>query len=217
MSRGRPRSRGGAVRNWGEVRLRFSGRELLDLAVAWLVLSLAFAIFFGGGGMRFLAGDPVVLLAISAVTAGVGFILHELGHKVAAVRFDTPAEFRADYGMLGLAVVVALAGWLFAAPGAVYHPPAVTKRQQGLIALAGPAVNVVLVAAFLPLLFVPLEIAAQLAFYGVLVNAFLAAFNMIPFGPLDGRKVLGWSNVVFVLSFLLTVGLAAATVFLLFL
>ena len=38
----------------------------------------------------------------------------------------------------------------------------------------------------------------------------LAAFNMIPFGPLDGRKVKDWHLGVFGATFLGTVALAAA-------
>ena len=45
---------------------------------------------------------------------------------------------------------------------------------------------------------------------GLMINLFLAAFNMLPFGPLDGKTVLGWSKAVFVAFFvpalLLTVG-----------
>jgi Zn-dependent protease len=188
------------------VQLRFSRSELLDLAIAWVTLSLAFAIFFAGGGSRFLAGEPGRFLFVSGLTAGVGFLLHELAHKVTSVHFDTPAVFKADYGMLGLAVVSALAGFLFAAPGAVHHPPTATERQQGLIALAGPVTNVALALVFLPLFLVPAELAFDVALYGVGINLLLAGFNMIPFGPLDGRKVLAWSKPVYVVSLVPTVG-----------
>jgi Zn-dependent protease len=65
---------------------------------------------------------------------------------------------------------------------------------------------VALVAAFAPLLLVPsLHAVGQL---GVSINALLAAFNMIPFGPLDGRKVRQWSLVVFGVTFAACLGLA---------
>ncbi|MFT4923654.1 MAG: Zn-dependent protease [Haloarculaceae archaeon] len=38
----------------------------------------------------------------------------------------------------------------------------------------------------------------------------MAAFNMIPFGPLDGRKVLAWNRTVFAVFAALTGGLAVA-------
>ncbi|PSQ45809.1 metalloprotease [Halobacteriales archaeon SW_6_65_15] len=179
--------------------IRFSGRELIDLGVAWVALGLAFALFFGGGGQAVMYRPSVLvgLLPASLVTAGLGFLLHELAHKVTAIRFGQIAEFRADYGMLFLAVAGALAGFLFAAPGAVYHRGRATLRENGLIALAGPLTNVAL-----GLLFLPLDLAlggtlGEVAGLGVRINFLLAGFNMIPFGPLDGNTVKKWSFTAF--------------------
>lgn len=192
--------------------VRFSRRELRDLIVAWVALGIAFTFFlerelaFGLLQGELPLGPAVGTLALSMGTVGVGFLLHELAHKLVAVRFGQLAEFRADYGMLALAVGAGLAGFLFAAPGAVYHKGRITSRQNGLIAVAGPLTNVALAGLFLPLLTVPgLVRAGQL---GVTINLLLAGFNMLPFGPLDGRKVLSWSKVVFAVVFLLSVGLA---------
>ncbi|WP_073311199.1 site-2 protease family protein [Halobaculum gomorrense] len=199
--------------------MSFSGRELRDLLVAWVALSVAFAVFFAGGGsvvVNSLAAGAVGslggLFAVSLVTAGVAFLLHELGHKVTAVRFGQRAAFRADYGMLFLAVVAALGGFLFAAPGAVHHVGRITKRQNGLIALAGPVVNLVLAAVFVPLLAIGMAgfsaLALTLGTYGVAVNLLLAAFNLIPFGPLDGATVRSWSTPVWLAAFLPSAALA---------
>lgn len=208
--------------------LSFSTRELRDLALAWIALSVAFAVFFAGGGtvvINTLAAGAIGslggLFVVSLVTAGVAFLLHELGHKVAAVRFGQRAAFRADYGMLFLAVVAATAGFLFAAPGAVHHVGRITKRENGLIALAGPVVNLVLAALFAPLLAVGFagfsSLALTVGTYGVAVNLLLAAFNLIPFGPLDGATVRSWSTPVWLAAFLpsavLAVGFALFVLF----
>nr|WP_144902989.1 metalloprotease [Halobellus captivus] len=199
-------------------RLSFSAKEIQDLVLAWAALGVAFAIFFAGGGQRavvgILEGGVVGPVLLSLLTAGVGFLLHEVAHKVVAVRFGQIAEFRADYGMLFLALVSSLAGFIFAAPGAVYHRGRLTPREHGLIALAGPATNVALAVLFLPLFFVGVlvgsDFVALTGSRGLMINLFLAAFNMLPFGPLDGKTVLGWSKVVFVAFFVpalaLTVG-----------
>ncbi|WP_224336067.1 metalloprotease [Haloprofundus halobius] len=196
--------------------LTFSGREVRDLVVAWLVLGVAFALFFAQGDpFRLLEQGLVSGLVVSLLTAGVGFLLHELGHKVVAVHYGQIAEFRADYSMLFLALLSAFLGFIFAAPGAVHHRGMLTERQHGLIALAGPAVNVVLALVFLPLaLVVPAGgFLAEMANLGVIINLFLAAFNMIPFGPLDGRKVFGWSKIVYVVFTVPTAGVTALLLF----
>ncbi|QLG27042.1 metalloprotease [Halorarum halophilum] len=200
-------------------RLSFSPTEGRDLLFAWLALGVAFALFFEGGGQSVVddlssgnVGPLVTAFVVSLVTAGVGFLLHELAHKVVAVRFGQQAAFRADYGMLFLAVVSAMAGFLFAAPGAVHHRGRITPREHGLIALAGPAVNVVLGALFLPVLIVStgmgLPTLSRVGSYGVAVNFFLAAFNLIPFGPLDGATVRKWSTPIWLVCFLVSAALA---------
>lgn len=192
------------------VNIRFSQRELKDLLVAWLALGVAFAIFLNRdlltqllGGQSPDVGAIVTAIVLSLLTAGVGFLLHELAHKVVAIRFGQIAEFRADYNMLFLAVLGALAGFLFAAPGAVHHRGRITKRENGLIALAGPVTNVALAFVFVvPLLVALFGVSSTLVFQigalGVSINLLLAGFNMIPFGPLDGTKVLAWNKIVYV-------------------
>jgi Zn-dependent protease len=203
------------------VRLEFSSDELRDLAVAWVVLGVAFAVFFAGGGRRALAlftGAGVVRpLLVSLLTAGLAFLLHELAHKVVAVRYGQVAEFRADYGMLFLALMSALVGFLFAAPGAVHHRGRLTPREHGLIALAGPVTNLLLAALFTPLYLAGLVVGSPLLTLlggrGVAINLFLAAFNLVPIGALDGKTVRQWSTPVFVAAFLPSLVLTVVVVF----
>ena len=194
--------------------VRFGPAELRDIAAAWGLLSLAFTFFIVRTSRFSVLPDPTTVpvgylgrvFVASLLTVGVGFLLHELAHKVVAIRFGQVAAFRADYGMLGLAVLGGLAGFIFAAPGAVHHRGRITPREHGLIALAGPAVNVVLTFAFVPLWLVGGTVG-QAGALGVTVNAVLAGFNMIPFGPLDGATVRQWSTPVFAVSFVVCVGI----------
>ncbi|WP_327052075.1 zinc metalloprotease [Halomicrococcus gelatinilyticus] len=198
--------------------MKFSGREVRDLLVAWLALGVAFTFFFERDLVRALmsGGVPPVqfgsVLVLSLTTAGVAFLLHELAHKVVAVRFGQLAEFRADYGMLFLAVAGGLAGFLFAAPGAVYHQGRSTLRENGLIALAGPVTNVALGFLFLPLVFVG-GFVTDVGYRGAQINFILAGFNMLPWGPLDGNTVRKWSTPVFVAVLVPTVLLALFVMF----
>ncbi len=186
-----------------------SKTEILHLGVAWLALSLAVTLLFADPfSSPSMLVDPLalgVVFGISFVTAGAGFLLHELAHKVVAQRYGYWAEFRADPEMLVIAIVSAAVGFLFAAPGAVqiysYGKRSITDRENGVISVAGPATNLGLFAVFGLTTAVAgtmdIGIVERAGRFGMFVNAFLAAFNMIPFGPLDGRKVLSWSKGVF--------------------
>ena len=193
----------------------FSATEVRDLLVAWLALGVAFAIFFAGGGPNIATLIFVPqLLIVSLLTAGVAFLLHEVAHKVVAVRYGQLAEFRADYSMLVLAIMSAMIGFIFAAPGAVHHRGYLNAKEHGHIAIAGPVTNLLLAAVFLPLYIggtaLGVEVLGTLGRFGIVINLFLAAFNLVPYGPLDGKTVKRWSTPVwlgaFLLSALLTVG-----------
>lgn len=179
--------------------MRVSTREIRDLFVAWIALGLAFAFFFERvtptGLASFVASpDFLVALSVSLVTVGIGFLLHELAHKVVAIRYGQQAEFRADFGFLLLAVAGGLAGFIFAAPGAVYHRGRLTVAQHGHIAVAGPLTNLGLAVLFAPLAYVAPLVAQR----GVEINLLLAAFNMLPIGGLDGKTVKEWSLPIYI-------------------
>jgi Zn-dependent protease len=49
---------------------------------------------------------------------------------------------------------------------------------------------------------------------GARINTWLALFNLIPFGPLDGAKILKWSKGIWLVSIAAAGGLFAAQWFL---
>ena len=177
--------------------LYFSSRERVDLLKAWLATSLAFGVFFlTGMGLKNASITAFAFVVIiAAITAGAGFILHELAHKLTANRFGVHSEFRSHDQMLVISIIIAFLGVIFAAPGAVYMTADVTRKESGIISAAGPIANIIIASAFLAgVLLTPNEsLLHAVSIYGLLINAMLGAFNMIPFGVLDGQKVMAWN------------------------
>lgn len=202
--------------SYSEAGLETSRREVWDLGLAWLALTLAVTFLFTrpvNNPTAFRPGVFLPVFVVSFLTAGAGFLLHELAHKVVAQRLGYWAEFRASYDWLVIAVVSGLVGFLFAAPGAVQiRGHGLTNRDSGVIAVAGPLTNLALFLVFflVSLLFAG-GLAGYVAGFGTFINAFLAAFNLLPFGPLDGAKVMRWSKPVFAVTFLVSAGLVAYT------
>ncbi|MDO9516872.1 MAG: site-2 protease family protein [Methanosarcinaceae archaeon] len=178
-------------------------RETIHLVASLVVLTVAFAY----------PSTDSTFLAIIALSVGTGFILHELGHKFTAQHYGYTAVYEASPMGLLLAIFLKLVtGIVFAAPGAVMirkrqsyystdderHYDILTQsKETWKIALAGPLVNVALAVVFMAILFISdSNLMNTLGFYGAYVNIFLAGFNMIPFGPLDGAKVFKHNPVI---------------------
>ncbi len=107
-------------------------------------------------------------------------VLHELGHATAARRYGIKTR---DIILLPIGGVARLLG----NPG--------SAMEELVIALAGPAVNLVLAG----LIFAFLQLKPELASVGVLgvllatwlrINLGLLLFNLIPAFPMDGGRVL---------------------------
>ncbi len=174
----------------GRRRVSFSPTERREILIAMSVLSLAFfLILYRGLPLGF-------AVAIALVATITGFLAHELGHKFVAQKYGAWAEFRTFKLGLVLALLMAFTGFLFAAPGAVYIQGRISKRQSAMISIAGPGVNMVMAVGFLVLSL----IAGAIGQSGIgfvlqtiaYLNAILAVFNLIPFPPLDGSKILPW-------------------------
>ena len=184
-------------------KIRTSKTELVDISKAWIAISIAFAFvlsnttIFSGGIFTF---KFVLFFAVSLVTAGIGFLLHELGHKFVAQHYGCVAEFRAFNQMLYLAVgLAAVIGFIFAAPGAVMISGHITRKENGIISAAGPIVNYVLGVGFLIAgLFFQGQLIDIVISVGFMINMWLGLFNMLPFGNFDGRKIYQWNMPVWI-------------------
>lgn len=195
-------------------------KETIHLLASLVVLTVAFA---------YPSTEPT-MLAVIALSVGSGFILHELGHKFTAQHYGYTAVYEASpMGLLLAIFLKIITGVVFAAPGAVmirkhqsyysnddrYYDMLTQSRETWKIALAGPLINVALAVVFMGIMFLSDSALMQtMGLYGAYVNVFLAGFNMIPFGPLDGAKVFkhnpamwGFVGLPLVLMFLIISGI----------
>lgn len=156
-------------------------RVHLTFPLILLWAAFQFGVLGGGGLVGALFGITSISLLFVLVT------LHELGHSFAALHYGVPVE---RITLLPIGGVAQLS-----------HMPDKPK-QELVIALAGPAVNVALAillggtaVLFNISLTNPLTSGISLTFaslfsYIFYYNAILALFNMIPAFPMDGGRVL---------------------------
>lgn len=171
-----------------------SKTEINHLLKAWLAISFAFAILLSNNNFNL---GFIITFFISALTVGLGFVVHEMAHKLVAQKYGCFAEFRANFTMLLLAIAMSFFGFLIAAPGAVVIGGNPGLPRSGRISAAGPGSNFVLALLFLPLLFLQNPFFNGIGNYGFMINSFLGLFNLIPFGMFDGAKILRWNKTIY--------------------
>ena len=186
--------------------LKFTSSEVRDLIIAFFVISLCFGIANTGRDVNALLN----LLPMIMVGVGLGFILHELGHKFVSMKYGYWAEFKLWPQGLLFALITSFFGFVFAAPGAVYtYADYMTDEINGKISVAGPVVNIILALLFLlvatwvyPSAFTSETsvLIFMICYLGYSINSFLAVFNLLPIGNLDGSKVLRWNAGIWIVT-----------------
>ena len=213
--------------------------EILEFAISVVWLGIAFGIAIAGGINAFTdaAGLRTTILE-SLVVVFFAFVFHELAHRIAARRYGFHAVYRVWIPGLILAMGAALLGFLFAAPGGVQimmgQDTAENRVKLGKSALVGPIVNMVLAIIFtvFTIVFIAfvqsymlntgksisqlaswINSAGNIGVIGMEINAWLAFFNLIPWGNFDGNKVFQWNKKVWIIVFIVSIALYALTYF----
>ncbi|MFW9947320.1 MAG: hypothetical protein ACFFDX_10900 [Candidatus Odinarchaeota archaeon] len=142
------------------------------------------------------------------------FLFHEFGHRQVAVHFGLQTKFRLlTFGMILTGITIAMGIFTLvsgsaALPGLALPGAVVVlgldkvSRKTGLCKAAGPIVNLIYgsilfaISFFIPTSFFPLNLLIGMAAY---FNFMLGAFNMLPFGILDGQNIWKWNKIVYFL------------------
>jgi Zn-dependent protease len=203
---------------------KFSRLEVKHLLISIIVLTFAFSLTLSGNNIiegltrGFNLDDLAFGLVLSFLGIVTAFFFHEFSHKLVAQKYGLWAEYRMFPKGLYLALLLGLlTPFIFAAPGAVMFRGGARDYETGQIALAGPAANVIVayVMYILYNYFFFESFIGQVLGFICFINAFLATFNLLPFGPLDGTKIIRWNPTVWILlliSSIFILGLIFTTV-----
>lgn len=195
--------------------LRFSQKEIQHILVG-TALVMAVGISITLGITTSIPLDFTTQLTIALIMAAIftaSFLTHEIAHKIAAQRYGLWAEFRlTTWGAL-LTLVSIISPLKLISPGAVMISGSfVDKKIMGKTAIAGPAMNITLAVILGTIaLYTTEPIITFITAYSAFINAFLAAFNLIPFGIIDGYKIFTWNKLTWALAFAIAVALTILT------
>jgi Zn-dependent protease len=187
-------------------RIYFSPKELKHLAVAAL---LVVGIGMSGGLYSdvFSRVEWAFTLGAFTVILTASFFMHEIAHKVAAQRRGLWAEFRLMvWGAVLTLISLITPFFKIIAPGAVVISGHAGNDEIGKISIAGPMTNLVLSTVLLGVAFVP-SAYSGIFFLGAFFNGWIALFNLMPVGILDGYKIFSWNKLVWGLAFSASVAL----------
>jgi Zn-dependent protease len=196
---------------------KFSRIEIIHILISMGVLTVAFALALSSNRYFPLLNNGFVLeklplsFLLSFLAITIGFFFHEISHKFMAQKYGLWAEYRMFPQGLLLALFLSIfTGFVFAAPGAVMFMGGSRSHETGRIAMAGPLANIVIAGITLPLylfVFYETELLSTIFAFICFINAFLATFNLLPFGPLDGTKIIRWSAAVWMIMLIISISL----------
>ncbi len=182
----------------------FSSREKLELTFAAIIVSLV--------GMSFLGWSLNVFeLFFALIAFALSFLAHEIAHKISAVREGLIAFFKLDTVGIILTFISTFSPLKIIAPGSVVILGYFDLRTMGKVSLFGPLTNIVIGSILYPLRFtVPFSNVLNAI---CLLNLWIALFNLIPLGVLDGKKIFAWNKRVWLIMFFFPLFLLLSTYF----
>lgn len=178
----------------GRRRFAFSRKEIMHLAVATVLVI--------GAGLTFpnIIYNDYSMLASLSVLFALSFLIHEIAHKIMAQTYGLWAEFRLNVMGVILTLLSMIPSFIkIIGPGAVVVSGSADRKTVGKTSIIGPTTNLMLASIFCAANFFLMHswIFAVVAFY----NAWIAIFNLVPIGVLDGYKVFFWNKKIWAFAF----------------
>jgi Zn-dependent protease len=174
-----------------------SPKELKNIGIAAaLVIGIGFSMAWYAFSWSW------IVMAAFALVLTVSFLTHEIAHKVTAQQAGLWAEFRLTTWGAVLTLVSVFLPFKMIAPGAMMIGGQATSAKDMLkISVSGVITNMIFAATFLGLAFsLPFNEYTAMLFFAAYINAFMAIFNLIPFGVLDGYKIFLLNKKVWLLA-----------------
>jgi Zn-dependent protease len=191
----------------------FSSKEITHISIAaLLVIGIGFSIglysnYFGGFSFYW----TYAMMTIFAVVMVASFLVHEIAHKIMAQRRGLWAEFRLTTWGAILTFASVFLPFRMIAPGAMMIAGSPDADGIVKISVAGPITNLMFSISFFgAALFLPGDYGALMMFASY-INAFMAVFNLIPIGILDGYKIFSFNKPLWALVFIPSAVLAVFT------
>ena len=176
----------------------FSQKEVKHILVAAaLVVGIGFSIALYGFRWSW------DVMAVFAAVMTVSFLVHEIAHKVIAQRKGLWAEFRLTTWGAVLTFLSVFLPFKMISPGAMMIGGSIPSGEDIVkISIAGPITNIIFSSAFFAVAFaLPQSMFLGMLLFAAYINAFMAVFNLIPFGILDGYKIFSFNKKLWALAF----------------
>ena len=196
-------------------RKRFSSTEMRDLLIACILVTLvaisnmgtSYGIVYALQRFAYYILSPFWWVPVGMILIFLlSFMGHEMAHKFIAQHYGMWSEFRMNsmgYYLSAIAIIFSIP--IFGT-GTMYTSGTTNREHDAKTNLAGPLSNFVFgsalvliaIAAVLLMSGIALVNLIFLVQYGVIINAILGLFNMIPIQPFDGATIKNWSIPVWI-------------------
>lgn len=190
--------------------MKFTAPEIKDISITIVSLSIILVLKDLSTGLPWMSSMISALLVVST-----SLIIKLIMQKITAQKYDCDAVYKFNYNLFFIAVLLALitnGAVVFAAIGSIMITSSlytrlghkfvnITQRETGLVALSGPLANIIF--SLLSIVLYPINPSLFQSFLNF--NVFMALFNLIPFPPLDGSKVIWWNRLLWLIFFLITI------------